>query len=570
MPKPDAVLSVPSLVLFLVVVPLSSQRLLLADGGPAPPNEAPRAPPAGDVNRAECHAWLEETFRADALSRELSLDLADEIATTRECTDRDLRRMKPRIPVGWCSNVFQIHCSGLDLLTSIGEALADRCESATADLAPSPESVLCLRDRVFEDYAESGVATDVPGCRRLLEACEGPEGGPNEPSASWPGWGGPRGDFRVPDPGLAASWGDAGPRVLWRRPLGDGYSGLVAAGGRLYTMAREDDREVTVALDAGDGTIVWESSSVPPPFEGFTSYGVGPRATPLWHEGLLVTVGATGSLRVLDAADGTLRWSRELSEPPIGGRWLGHGFSSSPAAWRDTVLIMAAGAQAGVVAFDPDDGSILWQTRGFLPTYASPRVVELGGAPQLLVFAGDELAAFDPTDGRSLWSVPHENTWKQNISPPVELDDSTLLISSPQAGARALRLRLEGDEWRPEILWRQRRFQVYHASAVRQGDLVVGSIGVTSPAFLAAIDVRDGEVVWKERGFAKANCMSVGERTLVLDEDGRLALVRPDRTGLRVEASSRILEDVAWTPPTLVGTTLFARDRSEVVALDLG
>jgi hypothetical protein len=39
--------------------------------------------------------------------------------------------------------------------------------------------------------------------------------------------------------------------------------------------------------------------------------------------------------------------------------------------------------------------------------------------------------------------------------------------------------------------------------------------------------------------------------------------------GLRILARKTILTSNAWTPPTLVGGTLYIRDRKEILALDL-
>ncbi len=78
-------------------------------------------------------------------------------------------------------------------------------------------------------------------------------------AGAWPQWGGPARDFTATAAELAATWREEGPRQLWRRELGDdGYSGIVAAGGRLYTMARRGDDEVVMALDAATGESVWE------------------------------------------------------------------------------------------------------------------------------------------------------------------------------------------------------------------------------------------------------------------------------------------------------------------------
>jgi hypothetical protein len=56
---------------------------------------------------------------------------------------------------------------------------------------------------------------------------------------------------------------------------------------------------------------------------------------------------------------------------------------------------------------------------------------------------------------------------------------------------------------------------------------------------------------------------------ILLDEDGQLALVRLSPRGMKVIAKAAVLEHLAWTPPTLVGTNLYLRDFRMIVALDL-
>jgi hypothetical protein len=57
---------------------------------------------------------------------------------------------------------------------------------------------------------------------------------------------------------------------------------------------------------------------------------------------------------------------------------------------------------------------------------------------------------------------------------------------------------------------------------------------------------------------------------VILDEDGTLALATPGPTNLTVHAKSPVLGERAWTVPTLVGTTLYVRDRRQIMAIDLG
>jgi outer membrane protein assembly factor BamB len=107
-------------------------------------------------------------------------------------------------------------------------------------------------------------------------------------------------------------------------------------------------------------------------------------------------------------------------------------------------------------------------------------------------------------------------------------------------------------------------------NGIRLGHHVYGTDAAFGPAFMSAIDVRTGEIAWRERGFARANLLHAGGKFVILDEDGTLALARMSPSGMTVLARASLFGTTAWTVPTLSGTTLYARDRERMVALDLG
>ena len=56
--------------------------------------------------------------------------------------------------------------------------------------------------------------------------------------AQWPQRGGPGQDFVSKASGLAKTWPESGPRQLWTRDLGDGYSGVLVDGnGHQWSLA---------------------------------------------------------------------------------------------------------------------------------------------------------------------------------------------------------------------------------------------------------------------------------------------------------------------------------------------
>ena len=61
-----------------------------------------------------------------------------------------------------------------------------------------------------------------------------------EPAPAWTRWGGPTADFVVAGaPQLVEDWGEAGPKVLWKRELGPGYASMSwKTGRRAVSIAR--------------------------------------------------------------------------------------------------------------------------------------------------------------------------------------------------------------------------------------------------------------------------------------------------------------------------------------------
>ena len=135
---------------------------------------------------------------------------------------------------------------------------------------------------------------------------------------NWHQWGGPQRNFNVESAPIAGTWPAGGPRQLWRRPLGEGYSSILVDGSTLVTMYRRGNSEAVVALDAGSGRTLWEHLyEAPLTRDGyfdvwFNAAGPGPYSTPLIADGMVFAVGVTGKFHALDLKTGAVRWSKDL------------------------------------------------------------------------------------------------------------------------------------------------------------------------------------------------------------------------------------------------------------------
>jgi outer membrane protein assembly factor BamB len=402
-------------------------------------------------------------------------------------------------------------------------------------------------------------------------------------AGSWRQWGGPNRDFKVEATGLADAWPAAGPRTVWSRPLGNGHSAILAEDGRLYTMYRVgngrnkggpwDAEESVIALDAATGKTLWEHK-YPSKLEDF-SFGAGPHSTPLLVGDRLFTLGTNKQLFAFDKRTGKLLWSRDLvkdfAAPPLLIRPVVKvGYGCSLVAYQDTILCSVGGPGQSVMAFRQSDGSVAWKCCDFLTSDAPPILIEFAGRTQAIFLAGGTVTGLDPGNGTVLWSHPHDPGNDLNCGTPLWGPDDILFVSSAyKAGSRALRLKREGAETVPEELWFDGKVRFMFLSSIRLGDYVYGTTGEFGPAFLTALHVRTGKTAWQQR-FTRASVIYADGKAIFLDEDGELALARLSPEGVTVLSKAKLFETRSWTVPTLVGTTLYARDRERIVALDLG
>jgi len=409
--------------------------------------------------------------------------------------------------------------------------------------------------------------------------------------AQWPQWGGPSRDFEVDANGLADSWPEDGLRKLWHRELGDGYSSIVVDGDVLYTMYCSGKSECTVALDARTGSIMWLHEN-PSPFKG-TEYGSGPHATPLVCGDRLFAVGAKMMMHCFDKRTGEVLWEHDLVGE-FGAPIPQYGYACSPIAYKNLVIVPVdrerpkkpdgaptdeqpeqdvadPAAQQSLMAFDQASGEVVWKSQDFPIDYSSPILINFQGQDQIVALLRTDIIGVDPSDGALLWRLEFSTAPLENISTPLFDGKDLLFISAAyNSGSRVIRLSRKEGKTVPEELWYSRKMRIHLGNAIAIGDYVYASSGDFGSVLFVCMDLRTGKRVWADRSLGKSTLLHVGGRLIALDEQGELVLVSVSPKGLTVHSRCKVAEHQSWTAPTLVGKTLFVRDRKNIMALDLG
>ena len=384
-------------------------------------------------------------------------------------------------------------------------------------------------------------------------------------ASDWPQYRGPNRDGRSSETGLLKSWPEAGPEVLWRVPLGSGYSGMAVVGGRVFTMFGLEGREYAAAFDVTSGQPIWR-------FDMGGNFrnaqGDGPRATPTVEGGLVYVLGARSKLYALDVDSGEERWGLDLAED-LGAKVPEWGTSTSPLVEGRHLIVDVAGRKDhGVVAFDKKTGEIVWNAGSHRAAYSSPIAVTIGGERQFVLFTAEGLQGVSARDGQRLWSSPWTTDWDVNAATPVFVPRNGIFISSGyDTGATLLQILKEEGQFKVHVVWRNRVMKNHFNSSVLVGAYIYGF----DMDNLKCLDAVTGEEKWRaRRGFSKGSLLYADGHLYVMGGSGNLGLVEATPEGFRQKSYFGVLEGKTWTMPSLSDGVLFLRNFEEMVALRVG
>ena len=387
-------------------------------------------------------------------------------------------------------------------------------------------------------------------------------------AGDWPGFRGPERDGIVRGVRIATDWAASPPALVWRRPVGPGWSSFAVQGGLVFTQEQRGGDEVVACYEATTGEPVWTHRDAVRFFE--SNAGAGPRATPTLSHGRVYTFGATGILNALDAASGRVVWSRDAAADTDGAPSYGGGtakvpdwgFASSPLVVGDVVVVAVAGQ---LVGYDAGTGQPRWSGPDGGASYSSPHLVTIDGVAQVLLVSGSGATGLAPADGKLLWK--HEWRGFPIVQPAMTADGDLLLIASGNSGTRRIAVRNGPGGWTVEPRWTSPGLKPYFNDFVVHEGHAFGFDG----RILASIDLQDGKRKWKGGRYGNGQLVLLPEQDLllVLSEEGELALVSAAPDTFTELARFKALEGKTWNHPVLVRDLLLVRNGAEMAAFRL-
>jgi outer membrane protein assembly factor BamB len=365
------------------------------------------------------------------------------------------------------------------------------------------------------------------------------------------------------------------PKLLWKQPIGAGWSGFAIVGDYAVTQEQRGPREMVVCYELRTGRVAWTHQD-PVRWDpgGNGALGkIGPRATPTLHDRRVYTHGATGILNCLDATTGRVLWSHDTLEEE-GVDNLMWGKAGSPIVVDDWIVVSVGGTNDNsLVAYDLKTGKRAWSGGDFVSSYATPVLTELAGVRQIVTVNQNLVTGQNATSGEVLWEFdwPGDSGSNASASQPMPIGgDRLLLTKGYSVPSQVIEVTRAADgAWQPRRVWQKPVMRTKLSNVVIRDGYAYG----ISDIDLECIDLATGQRKWKSRrrpAPENGQILLAGKHIVIAGETGEVVIVEATpQKYLEVGSFQALDSGVAWNNPALSGNILLVRNAEQAAAYEL-
>jgi len=235
-------------------------------------------------------------------------------------------------------------------------------------------------------------------------------------------------------------------------------------------------------------------------------------------------------------------------------------------------LLLNVGGQdgAGIVAFDPETGKEIWRATDDEASYSSPVAAPIRGQPAFLALTRSHLVALAARDGQLLFQHPFRPPIRASVTAasPLVIGDLAFISASYNTGAALLRL----TDPKPEVVWAGDDILSNHyATSVHHAGYLYGFDGRQEQGCnLRCVELATGQVRWSEERFGAGTLIRAHDTLLILTEKGELLQAPASPEKFQPRQRAQILGFGTRAYPALADAKLYARDKRNLVCVDLG
>lgn len=405
-------------------------------------------------------------------------------------------------------------------------------------------------------------------------------------AADWPNYFGPKGNLSSPET-IRTNWDQEPPKILWRKPIGQGFSSMAVSGSQVFTLARRTidgaEREVCLALDADTGEELWATNLDAARYTNLSGYDDGmdgPRSTPSVDGDRLFVSTSQLKLYCLGRASGSVVWSRDFRAE----------FGSFLPAWENTASPLVVGGLVflnsnapanSLTAVRKSDGSTAWSGETDGLTHASPVFTSIDGVPQVIFLTRSGLVAVVPESGTVLWRLRFSPSATSTAASPAVVGNTVYASAAYGSGTWLARVARDAQGFTALEAAQERgtAYQAHWSTPVEQdGFLYCVPAPNSGQGRLTCLDVEAGTNRWAQTAVGSGNMgfgsvIRAANALVVLTEAGELVLVEPNPAAYSEIARFKVLERYCWNHVALANGRIYARSTSsnpEIVAVETG
>lgn len=376
---------------------------------------------------------------------------------------------------------------------------------------------------------------------------------------------------------LKNSWTGNEPEIKWSVDLGEGHAGAAIYEGKVYVMdydeATRSDALRCFSLE--DGTELWRRSY------GVTlkrNHGMS-RTVPAVTADYVLTIGPRCHVMCVKRETGDLLWGLDMveqykTEVPL---W----FTGQCPMIDGNKAILAPGGTSVMIAVDMASGKVLWETPnpgGIKMSHSSIMPWTFNGKKMYVYSAVGAILAVSaegPDEGKILWQ---STAWNHAVVAPAPVcfpDGKIFLTAGYGAGSMVVKVSQAGSGYKVDVL---KQYAPKDGMACEQQTPVVwdGMMYAIEPKDagplrnqLICVDPNDvTKVIWtsgKDGRFGLGPYLIADQKMYILDDEGVLTLVKPDKKKYVQLAQKKIIDGVdAWGPMALADGYLVLRDSKKM------
>ena len=358
----------------------------------------------------------------------------------------------------------------------------------------------------------------------------------------------------------------------WSLSVGGGYGTPLLEENKIFCHTRKNNVEYVVCINKQSGKILW-SETYESPFSiggGGEKHGKGPKANPVYSDGILYTFGISGILSAWNAEDGRRKWC-EVPGKSFGQAYPHWGASNSPTVLGNKIINLFGNDEKGaLMALDKYSGKTIWALPCNGTCYSSPIHGIIGGFHQVVVLNHESLIGVDADSGELLWEFPFPHlTHNQNMTTPV-IFENKVIFGGENRGVYCVEPKLKNGNWQVTKEWTQRKVALNMASPLLANGLVFGLSQYSSGTFFC-INPSDGNILWQGNPRTARNAMflSFKNHVLSLTDHGKLNIFLSSGKEFKSVASYSVSNDQTWAPPVLLNDGILIKDTQNLIYWNL-